>query len=162
MWPFGVPLKQRYTVCVDFDGVLHSYTSPWINPHTIPDPAVAGALEWLCAMTKKFDVAVSSTRCKFWRGRRAMRRYLTNAYKALAADYETTPAWLRAHIAESAFADPWDDEVEFAIEHILRRVTFPKHKPAALVYLDDRAVRFTGPESWPTVDQIHKARPWNK
>lgn len=35
-------------------------------------------------------------------------------------------------------------------------------KPPALIYLDDRAVRFEGPGTFPTVDQIHAARPWNK
>ncbi len=31
---------ERYTVAVDFDGVLHAYISPWVNAHTIPDPPV--------------------------------------------------------------------------------------------------------------------------
>ena len=63
-----------YTVCVDFDGVLHSYTTPWINAHTIPDPPVQGAIAWLATMLEKFDVVIFSTRCKTWRGRRAICR----------------------------------------------------------------------------------------
>jgi hypothetical protein len=41
-------------------------------------------------------------------------------------------------------------------------VTFSARKPPALVYLDDRAMRFEGPGTWPSVEEIHKARPWNK
>lgn len=35
-------------------------------------------------------------------------------------------------------------------------------KPPALIYLDDRAYRFEGPGTFPTKEQIHAARPWNK
>jgi hypothetical protein len=35
-------------------------------------------------------------------------------------------------------------------------------KPPALIYLDDRAVRFTGPGSFPSPEDIHRARPWHK
>jgi hypothetical protein len=127
---------NKYTVCVDFDGVLHSYTSPWINAHTIPDPPVEGAIEWLLAMLEKFEVVIFSTRCKTWRGRRAMRRWLTTQ-------------------SECNCGEPFG-------ACILHDVKFAKTKPPALIYLDDRAVRFTGPDSWPTVDQIHRSRPWNK
>jgi len=34
-------------------------------------------------------------------------------------------------------------------------------KPAALIYLDDRAVRFDG-ENFPEKSEIHALRPWNK
>lgn len=153
---------KRYTVCVDFDGVIHSYESPWVSPHVIPDAPVSGALEWLLKTSKKFDIAILSTRCKTWRGRRAMRRYLIERFCALAPDWESTPEWLRSHIAETAFADPWPDEVEWAVRRIVDAIAFPTHKPPALVYLDDRAMRFTGPDSWPTASQIHQAKPWNK
>lgn len=53
---------KRYTVCVDFDGVIHSYESPWKAAHLIADAPVAGALEWLCAISKKFDIVILSTR----------------------------------------------------------------------------------------------------
>ena len=35
------------TVLVDFDGVIHSYTSPFTTPDEIKDPPVPGAFEWL-------------------------------------------------------------------------------------------------------------------
>jgi hypothetical protein len=35
------------TICIDFDGVLHSYTSGWQGEHVANDPPVPGAIEWL-------------------------------------------------------------------------------------------------------------------
>ena len=34
-------------ICVDFDGVIHSYKSGWRGVAVIPDPPVPGAIEWL-------------------------------------------------------------------------------------------------------------------
>ncbi len=34
-------------LCVDFDGVIHSYMTPWRNAEFIPDPPVEGAFQWL-------------------------------------------------------------------------------------------------------------------
>ena len=34
-------------------------------------------------------------------------------------------------------------------------------KPAALLYIDDRAYRFDG-TNFPTAEEIHRLRPWNK
>lgn len=121
------PKGERYTVAVDFDGVLHSYTSPWVNPETIPDPPVAGAIEWLMEIEKDFAVVIFTTRGKTPEGQRAVRH------------------WLH----ENGWASGMN-------------VTVTAEKPPALIYLDDRAWRFEGPEDWPTAEEIHQARPWNK
>lgn len=68
--------KKRYSVAVDFDGVIHSYTSPWVAAHVIPDPPVPGAIEWIDRIAADFDVIVFTTRARTWRGRRAVRRWL--------------------------------------------------------------------------------------
>jgi hypothetical protein len=127
-------MSERYTVAVDFDGVIHRYDSPWVNAHTIPDGPVDGAIEWLYRTLQKFDVVIFSTRCKTWRGRRAMRR------------------WLAQHAGNLYHESPASVGVE--------EVTFSYEKPRALVYIDDRAWRFTG--TFPTPHEIHSARPWNK
>lgn len=67
---------ERYTVAVDFDGVLHSYTSPWVSASFIPDPPVPGAIEWLFRTIQKFYIAITSTRNHQRGGVRAMRRWL--------------------------------------------------------------------------------------
>lgn len=137
------PRTERYTVAVDFDGVLHSYTSPWVAPHVIPDPPVEGAIVWLRRMTGGFDVVIHSTRCKTWRGRRAIRRWLWR--------WETSP--VQEALGYGSFAE-WEDSSALA------QVQLSYKKVAALVYIDDRAWRFEG--IFPTPDEIHAARPWNK
>ncbi len=121
------PQGERYTVAVDFDGVLHSYVTPWSNEYTIPDPPVPGAIEWLQAMLAGgLDVVIFTTRGRTPAGRDAVH------------------LWLAKH---------WPEAPQLQVT---------AEKPPALAYLDDRAIRFEGPGRWPTVDEIHKARPWNR
>lgn len=126
------PAKK--TICVDFDGVLHSYTSPWVNPWTIPDPPVDGAISFifklLCA---NYNVVICSCRANSWRGRMAIR------------------AWLREHSGNL-----WCDTMAPGFCDI--RVT--AKKPQAVVYVDDRALRFKG--VWPTVQTLKDLQPWNR
>lgn len=69
-------MGKRYSIAVDFDGVIHSYTSPWVDAATIPDPPVEGAIEWLTAISEKFDVVIFTTRGKTLEGRTAVARYI--------------------------------------------------------------------------------------
>lgn len=68
--------RRRYTICVDFDGVLHSYTSPWVAPDVIPDPPVPGAVEWLNEIQADYTVVVFTTRGETPEGRAAVLEYL--------------------------------------------------------------------------------------
>jgi hypothetical protein len=52
------------TICVDFDGVLHSYDSGWQGACSIPDPPVEGAFAWLANAVRRFDVCIYSSRSK--------------------------------------------------------------------------------------------------
>lgn len=127
--------NERYTIAVDFDGVLHEYRTPWINAHTIADEPVNGAIAWLFYTIQKMDVVILSTRCKTWRGRRAI------------------ASWIKKHSGSLWWPSP---ETIYGLES----VKFSYKKIPALVYLDDRAMRFEG--TFPTVEQIHKSKPWNK
>ena len=120
------PAGERYAVAVDFDGVLHSYTTPWAGATVIPDPPVEGAIEWLNETVEKLDVVVFTTRGHQDGGPAAVMR------------------WLREH----GYVGP----------DLLVTGT----KVPALAYIDDRALRFEGPGTFPTVERIHQARPWNK
>jgi hypothetical protein len=70
------PKGERYTVAVDFDGVIHSYTSPWAGADVIPDPPVPGAIEWLLEISKKFTVVLFTTRGETNAGQYAVRAWL--------------------------------------------------------------------------------------
>lgn len=68
--------KRNYSIAVDFDGVLHSYASPWEAPEVIPDPPVEGAIEWLAEIKQHFTVIVFTTRGKTHAGRAAVLDWL--------------------------------------------------------------------------------------
>ena len=51
------------TICIDFDGVIHSYTSRWEGPETIPDPPVDGAFDAIKTyLAAGYKVCILSTR----------------------------------------------------------------------------------------------------
>ena len=56
----STPFRRR--LCIDFDGVLHSYTSPWAGATVIPDPPVPGAIEFLAAAAERFNLSIFSVR----------------------------------------------------------------------------------------------------
>ncbi len=63
-------------LCLDFDGVLHSYTSGRQGETIIPDPPVEGAQEFCEAAVEYFTVMVYSSRSKTVEGRLAMASWL--------------------------------------------------------------------------------------
>lgn len=131
--------QRNYSIAVDFDGVIHSYTSPWVAAHVIPDPPVPGAIDWLNAMDARFKIVIFTTRGKTSEGRIAVRSWLADhGFVAAHRVVDVTPQISHYEIEITAL------------------------KPPALIYLDDRAVRFDG-EHFPTADQIHREYvPWNK
>lgn len=123
-------------LCLDFDGVIHSYTSGWKGARNIPDDPTEGALEFMLdALRQSWDVAVHSSRARYWGGRRAMRH------------------WLYRH----AGLNLWYESIEGPG---LEDVRFVLLKPPALITLDDRAITFTG--EWPTFTTLRAFKPWNK
>lgn len=56
--------EMTKTICMDFDGVLHSYSSGWKGACEIPYPPVPGAFDWLTAAVRRFEVCVYSSRSK--------------------------------------------------------------------------------------------------
>lgn len=144
---------------VDFDRVLHSYKSGWRGARNIPDPPVPGALEFLIKAIEFFNVQIYSCRSRQWGGKRAMKKWLKKEYIMLALDWESTPRFFREWISQTAFADPWNFEVRWAIKRLLKKIRFPTKKPAAFLMIDDRAMCFTG--TFPHPEELLKFRPWS-
>jgi hypothetical protein len=67
---------HKYSVAVDFDGVIHQYTTPWIAPDVIPDPPVLGAIEWLNEIRNDFTVIIHTTRAQHPEAIEAMGNWL--------------------------------------------------------------------------------------
>jgi hypothetical protein len=120
-------------VVVDFDGVIHEYKTPWVNAWTIPDLPVKGVLLALAEYVKDgMQIAVVSSRSSSIRGRWAMRSWF----------------WR------------WAKNQNLA-EELRGSVTFPRHKPPAILSIDDRAHRFDG-ANMPSPEAVRGFVPWNK
>lgn len=124
-------------ICVDFDGVIHSYTSGWKGADVIPDPPVKGALQFLAKALETSRVAIFSSRSGQPGGITAMCQ------------------WLGLWSVDPVHGLPDD------FDHgILSSLEWPTEKPPALVTIDDRAICFTG--EWPSIEELHAFKPWNK
>ena len=125
--------KFKPILSVDFDGVLHSYTSGWQGANVVSDPPVRGALDFLVRAMGKFDVHIYSSRSNQPGGIEAMKR------------------WLAKHALEQSTT---------RLRVLMRDLKFPTEKPPALVGIDDRVITFTG--KWPTIESLLAFKPWNK
>lgn len=127
------------TICIDFDGVIHSYDKGWqggmIYGHVVP-----GFWEWMERVRHDFKLVVYSSRSKDEAHATAM---------ALWMHLERNK-WIKEGGQRHA-TEPL--EIEFVHE-----------KPAAWLTIDDRAIRFTGDWSAPelTADAMKAFKPWNK
>lgn len=128
-------------ILVDFDGVIHSYTSGWQGADIISDPPVPGAIEFLLkhlplpdalGIDREYkgpEVQIYSSRSRQSGGIDAMKK------------------WLVMH-----GVDRW-----YFRDDILK---FPTQKPAAFLTIDDRAICFSG--TFPSTQEMLDFKPWNK
>ncbi len=130
---------KKPILCVDFDGVLHSYASGWQGPEVVGDPPVPGALQFLREATEHFLVAIYSSRTRYPGGIEAMSRWLI-VRDRIEPDPEGSP------------------DMEALIKDEL--ITFPRDKPAAFLTIDDRAFLFEG--TFPDPASLLSFKPWNK
>lgn len=49
-------------LCLDFDGVIHSYVSGWQGANAVADPPVKGAFTFIKNALNHFDVYIFSSR----------------------------------------------------------------------------------------------------
>lgn len=126
-------------LCLDFDGVLHSYLSGWKGADFIPDPPTPGAIAFLYEAIFAFDVQIFSSRSHQPGGIDAMMDWIAKC----EADYwHSNPDLPRPRTS------------------LLLNITFPLEKPAAFLTIDDRALTFTG--TWPSIESLQAFKPWNK
>lgn len=100
---------------LDFDGVCHSYSTPWQDTHIIPDPPVPGMWPFLERAIHHFDVHIYSSRSALPAGIQAMRDWFL-CYADSGYRQDIVNKWLQ----------------------------FPTEKPPAMITLDDRALTFIG------------------
>lgn len=125
---------MRKRICVDFDGVLHSYESGWQGVSVIPDAPVTdidtgkSAIAWLRELLDddRLVVAIFSSRATTDEGRAAIWDWL------------------------SRYLQPCD----------LEKLEVTDKKGPAFALVDDRAITFRG--VFPSADELSNLVPWNK
>lgn len=68
--------KSVKSICIDFDGVIHGYTSGWKGAGCAPDAPVPGAIDAIREYMKEFNVIILSTRAETEIGRETIAEYL--------------------------------------------------------------------------------------
>jgi hypothetical protein len=121
-------------LCLDFDGVIHSYTSGWQGPDVINDPPVPGAMAFIVEAQNHFTIAIFSSRSGQPGGLQAMQDYI----------------WF--HLDEQL---PGSGR-----RNVYDAIQWPTVKPAAFLTIDDRAITFTG--DWPDPKSLFNFRVWYK
>lgn len=134
-------IKQNPIICVDFDGVIHSYISGWQGADVISDTPVNGAIDWIINHLPIPDEM------------------------GIAGPYEGPE--VQIYSARSGQSGGIKAMQEWFIKHGLPRcyitddvLKFPKTKPPAFLTLDDRAICFTG--KFPTNEEMLGFQSWQK
>lgn len=126
------------TICIDFDGVIHSCERGWQNG-VIYGEVVHGFFEWVERVRHSFKLVIYSSRSKTDEGVATMALWL----------HSKRNDWIRS----GGLRDPVEPlTFEFAHE-----------KPAAWLTIDDRAICFKGDWCDPafSADAMRAFRPWN-
>lgn len=139
-------LSGKKILCLDFDGVCHSYTSGWQGATVIPDPPVPDMWEFLTDAGHHFEIHIFSSRSGQPGGIEAMKDWFINWY------VKQQNAMLEGD--EQPITKAQATPIVTAMLH------FPEDKPAAFVGIDDRVITFTG--HWPSTTALLNFQPWNK
>ena len=125
-------------MCLDFDGVIHSYDQGW-KLGEIYGTVVPGFWEWLEKVREHCKVVVYSSRSQTDAGKAAMFMWMR----------QERQRWIRDGGQENPAAGPLT-------------LDFPEHKPAAWMTIDDRAQRFDGDWTAPELqlEAILAFKPW--
>lgn len=132
-------MSTKPILCLDWDGVIHSYSSGWQGATVIPDPPVPGALQFIVNAMEHFTVVIFSSRSHQPGGIEAMIQWLgfwsVDPVHGMPGDFD--------HGAWGA-------------------LQWPKEKPAAFLSIDDRALCFNGVWGQYNPVELLKFKPWNK
>ena len=109
-----MPNKNKKTICIDFDGVIHAYSQGFQDGHIYDSPVqgVRGAMIKL--MNKGFRLIIFTTR---------LNPIFNEKNEGVRDARRDIEEWLSFHNI------PYDE--------------LTNNKPPAIAYIDDRAIRFT-------------------
>ena len=118
------------TIAIDFDGVIHKYSKGWADGSIYDDP-ISGAFEFIREAMKTHTIFVFSSRSP-WQIKRWINNYLIThdpefdtGFSVYGFEAEVIPFWKKF----------WDKP---------NRLGITRRKLPAEMYIDDRAIRFSG------------------
>lgn len=135
---------RKPILVLDFDGVLHSYTTGWQGATVIADKPVPGMVPFLRKAVDVFDVQILSSRSQSAGGIEAMRRWINHEIE---------------YYYDCVFHHGAPGDFDSAQE-IIASLKYPTEKPAAFLTIDDRVICFDG--KWPEISSLLEFKPWNK
>lgn len=123
-------MKKR--VLIDFDGVIHSYRSGWVDRFTIPDPPIPLAIYWLNELIEdpEWEPVIFTSR--------ASTRYETDLRANNAIRDYLVLHGLNRQKAQS--------------------LVITGEKLPAVLMIDDRAFKFEG--TFPSLHYLNNFQPW--
>jgi hypothetical protein len=124
-------MAEKPTICLDFDGVIHSYERGW-QDGSIYGTLTPGFVPWALKANEHFTLVIYSSR---------------------SSDPFPMVEWLRAQLA--------DKFMPFEVEHIMGMFFFADRKPPAFLTIDDRAIKFEGRWDWLEPEYLLEFKPWN-
>lgn len=124
--------KWKPILCLDFDGVIHSYEKGW-QKGEIYGTVTEGFFEWAIEAQKLFKLVIYSSRSSSDEGLYAMKKWMNNRLGEWMAKNDLFP--------------------ELTFE-------YADKKPPAFLTIDDRAVQFKG--DWSKLDpqNLREFEPW--
>lgn len=136
--------ENKPILCIDFDGVIHSYEKGW-QGETIYGHIMPGFFEWTLKAKNIFKLTIYSSRSKD--------PILLNAMRD----------WMHEKYAEWAKANNYDTKEILDSEKYLIPIEFAHEKPPAFLTIDDRAIQFRGEWNSPELNPeiLRRFLPWN-
>lgn len=119
--------RTKPILCLDFDGVIHSYEGGW-QDGSIYGTVTPGFWAWAAEAAASFRLVIYSSRSATPAGREAMQGWLHDQ-------------WEVSEIMRLAIANPLARKLK---PGPMPAFEFASEKPPAFLTIDDRAVTFTG------------------
>jgi hypothetical protein len=107
---------SKYTICLDFDGVIHAYRHGW-KDGTVYDAITDGFFEWAIEAAKTYRLVIHSSRnstsIREWLSARAAEWHEINGHDQALPDFEFSgekpPAYVSIDDRALTFTGDWSD-----------------------------------------------------
>lgn len=124
-------------ITLDFDGVIHAYSSPWAGADVVSDGPVPGAIVAIQNYQEAgFFVSVYSTR--------------SHQYGGIAAMRQAMYGWVLDHFSPDTIT----------ANRVYTELEWPTELLPSVLYVNDNGFRFEG--EFPSLEYLLNAKSWAK